>query len=304
MKFNITILGSGSALPTVHKNPSSQFINVQERHLLIDCGEGTQLQLRKLKLKFQKIDHIFISHLHGDHYLGLIGLLSSFHLLGRKKTITIYAPKELGSILNSHFEISSFRLGYSIKLNSTKMDTLNLLFEDKVMEVYSFPLNHRIDCCGFIIKEKLKPKGIKKKALEKYHIPIKDINSIKNGADYNFNGQVIPNSEITIDPPTPRSYAYCSDTKYDESIINFIKNVDLLYHEATFLKKMKDRATKTFHSTTIDAANIALKANVKKLLLGHYSARYKDVLEFEKEAKTVFENVVAVNDGDIFEIEC
>ena len=302
MKFNITILGSGSALPTLHKNPTSQFINVQERFLLIDCGEGTQLQLRKHKLKFQKIDHIFISHLHGDHYLGLIGLLSSFHLLGRKKTINIYAPKGLEQILNTHFKVSHSKPSFNINFIATKMDGLNLLHEDKIMNIYSFPLNHRIDCNGFLIKEKLRPRSINKKAIKDYNISIKDIAAIKNGDDFKFNGETIPNSKITTDPPTPRSYAFCSDTKYDESIIEFIKGVDLLYHEATFLENMKERAKETYHSTATDAATIAFKADVKKLLLGHYSARYKDVAVFEIEAKKVFKNVIAVNDGDSFEI--
>jgi len=303
LKFNVTILGSGSALPTLFKNPTSQFINVQERFLLIDCGEGTQLQLRKLKLKFQKIDHIFISHLHGDHYLGLIGLLSSFHLLGRKKPINIYAPLGLKKILDSHFKVSHSKPSFKIIFNATNMEGLNLLFEDKIMKVFSFPLNHRIDCCGFLIREKMRLRGINKEAINKYGISVKDIHSIKNGDDYQFKNKLIPNSEITTDPPIPRSYAFCSDTKYDESIIDFIKNVDLLYHEATFLEQMKKRALETFHSTAIEAATIATKANVKKLLLGHYSARYKDVSAFEDEAKGVFKNVIAVNDGDSFDIE-
>ncbi len=303
MKFEITILGCGSALPTIHKNPTAQYIVVQERYILIDCGEGTQLQLRKLKLKFQKINHIFISHLHGDHYLGLIGLLSSFHLLGRIKPINIYGPENLNKILNSHFNLSGTKLNYSIVFKPTNPDNPEILFEDKVIEIQSFPLDHRIDCCGFLIKEKIKERGLDKSAIEKYNIPIKNFAAIKNGEDFLIDGKKILNSEITFDPPQPRSYAFCSDTKYNELIIDYIHEVDLLYHESTFLEKMKSRAQKTHHSTALDAANIAKKANVKKLLLGHYSARYKDVSEFEVEARAVFKNTTAVNDGDVYKIE-
>lgn len=296
-------MGCGSAVPTMNKNPTSQLLNVQERYLLLDCGEGTQMQLRKFKKKLQKISHIFISHLHGDHYLGLVGLLSTFHLLGRKAPIYIYGPDSLKKILDLHFQISGTKLTYQIYFRNTNPKIAELIMEDKVLEVHSFPLDHSIDCCGFIIKEKLRERGLNKTVINKLNIPVEKLKEIKKGADLKLHDKIIENSKLTIDPPSPRSYAYCSDTKYNESIIEYIFNVDLLYHEATFLEKMRQRADKTCHSTAKDAATIALKSGVRKLLLGHYSARYKNIEEFQLEAGIVFENVVAVKDGDCFEIE-
>lgn len=303
MRFEINILGSGSALPLVNRNSPSQYIIVQERHLLFDCGEGTQLQLRKAKFKFQKIDHIFISHLHGDHFLGLTGLLSTFNLLGRKKSIFIYGPEELHHLLNLTFKSSQSKLRYQMHFYATNAEKAEKIFEDNVLQVRSFPLDHKIHCTGFIISEKLKTRSLNPEAIKKYQIPIEYFKQLKNGEDYTVNNKTIKNTELTHDPPKVRAYAYCSDTKYYESVIEEIKGVDILYHEATFLEDNKDRAIKTHHSTALDAAKIAKLCNAKKLLLGHYSARYKNIKDFEIEAKSVFKNVVAVSDGDTFEID-
>lgn len=299
----MNILGCGSALPTMKRNPTSQLVYVQERQLLLDCGEGTQLQLRKYKLKFHKINHIFISHLHGDHYFGLMGLLSSFSLLGRKSMMSIYAPKQLNEILKLHFKKGKNELDFKINFIELNTQKEELILDDGVIEVRSFPVVHRIKCCGFSIKEKIKQCNIKKSAIEKYNISIEQIVNIKQGADFIYKGKIILNKELTENPPKARKYSYCADTKYSESIIPYIENSDLLYHEATFLENMRDRAKATYHSTAIDAAKIARKAEVKKLLLGHYSARYKDLSEFENEAKPIFSNVVTVKDGDVFRIE-
>ena len=303
MNFKVHILGCGSALPTLQRNPTAQYINLQERHLLIDCGEGTQLQLRKHKIKFSKIDYIFISHLHGDHYLGLMGLLSSLHLLGRKKPLSLYGPKNLNELLLTHFKYSGTFLCYKVDFHEVDPIKSTILIEDNVFKVTSIPLSHKIECTGFLIEEKEKLRSINKDSILKYNIPIENFHSLKMGEDLVINKEVIENKLLTIHPPKPRSYAFCSDTKYKESIAEIIFNVDLLYHEATFLENRRDRANKTYHSTAIDAANIAKLSNAKKLLLGHYSARYNDLSEFEKEAKTIFNNVVAVKDGDSFEIE-
>ena len=303
MNFKVHILGCGSALPTLYRNPTSQYINLQERHLLIDCGEGTQLKLRKHKIKFSKIDYVFISHLHGDHYLGLIGLLSSLHLLGRKKPLSLYGPENLNNILLSHFKYSGTFLSYKIDFHPVNPKKSTLLIEDNVFKVTSIPLSHKIDCTGFLVEEKEKLRTIDKQAILNYQIPIKSFHSLKMGKDIVIDKKTIKNELLTTDPAKPRSYAFCSDTKYDESIVSIIKNVDLLYHEATFLEDKRARAKKTYHSTAIDAAKIAKLSNAKKLILGHYSARYNDVSLFEKEAKTVYDNVIAAKDGDTFEIE-
>lgn len=302
-KFELLILGSSSASPTSERNPSAQLFNIAERYFLIDCGESTQIQLRKNKAKLQAIDHIFISHLHGDHFFGLPGLLSSMHLLGRKNKINIYAPEKLKSILNLIFEASDTYLNFEILWHFTNDDTLNLLFEDEKVLVYSFPLKHRIFCTGFLFKEKQLPRNIDKYKLDKYNISIAEINKLKNGHDVvNEKGEIIKNHLVTLNPLPPRSYAYCSDTIYTESIINYIKNVNLLYHESTFLEDKQERAKKTFHSTAKNAAQIAKLANVGKLLLGHFSARYGNLNLFIEEANSIFNNCELATEGKVFSL--
>lgn len=302
MKFKLTILGSGGAIPTVQKKPTAQFLNIQERYFLIDCGEGTQIQLRKYACKFQKIDSIFISHLHADHYLGLIGFLSSLNLLGRNRAINIYAPEKLKKILDVHEEINGRKFDFQIIFHPLKFDDINLIYEDALVEIFSFPVLHSIPTSGFLFKEKKRPRNIIKDKINQYKIPIANLNNIKLGDDYIKDGIIIKNSEITTSPYLERSYAYCADTQYHNKIVKYIKNVDLLYHEATFLSSMINRAKSTKHSTAEQAALIAKEAMVDKLLIGHFSSRYKDINLFESEAKNIFESTVAVSDGDEFEI--
>lgn len=296
--FELLILGSSSAAPTSQRNPSAQLLNVAERFFLIDCGEATQIQLRKYKAKFQKIDHIFISHLHGDHFFGLPGLLSSMHLLGRKQSLTIYGPPELKEIIDKLNAASDTRMNYEVKWHFTKNKGMELLFEDEKVEVYSFPLKHRIFCTGFLFKEKPFPRKIDKFKLQKNKVSVADIHKLRKGDDIiNEEGKKIKNKDLTIDPEDPRSYAYCSDTIYDENLVKFIKEVDLLYHESTFLNDQKKRASETFHTTAEQAGKIAKLAKVKQLLLGHYSARYGDIDDFGREAAPFFENVLLASDG-------
>lgn len=296
--FELLILGSTSASPSSDRNSSAQLLNIAERYCLIDCGESTQIQLRKYKAKFQAIDHIFISHLHGDHFFGLPGLLSSMHLLGRKQSINIYAPSNLKRLMDLTMEVSETKLNFEVNWLFTQDKTLQLLFEDEKIQVFSFPLKHRISCTGFVFKEKALPRKIDKFLIEKFALSNADIHLLKNGQDVvNANGELIKNADATLDPQAPRAYAYCSDTAFDLSLSQYIKDVDLLYHESTFLNDMIERAAKTFHTTAEQAATVAKQANAKALLLGHFSARYRHLDGFLNEAKAVFENCELAKDG-------
>lgn len=296
--FELLILGSSSASPTSERNSSAQLLNISERYFLIDCGEATQIQLRRFKAKFQAIDHIFISHLHGDHFFGLPGLLGSMHLLGRKQELNIYCPRELKAIIDLINQSSQTNLNYTVNWLFTNDDGLNLLFEDDKVEVFSFPLKHRIFCTGFIFREKPLARKIDKYKLGKLNISVADILSLKKGLDViNNEGELIKNEEATIDPAAPRSYAYCSDTVFTAKTAEYVKGVDVLYHESTFLEDKADRAKKTYHTTAQQAAQIAKIAGVKQLLLGHFSARYGDLREFINEAKPIFENCLLATDG-------
>jgi len=298
LRFEVTILGCGSAVPTLNRSASAQYVNVLERHLLIDCAEGTQLQLRRYKAKFQKIDHIFISHLHGDHFLGLVGLLSTFHLLGRTRPIRIYAPEKLRDIIDLTLHGFNNKLNFEWQLRNLNFKNKELIFEDNLIEVHSFPLKHRIDCCGFLIQEKERERNIKKDKILEHNISLADIPDLKRGADFTANnGDVISNAELTEDPLPARSYAYCSDTMYSDATIVAVRNVDVLYHEATFTSDLASRAKKTYHSTAKQAAEVAAKAEVGKLVVGHYSARYKELDKFEEEISPVFSNYVLAEDG-------
>lgn len=297
--FELTILGSSSATPTSKRNPTGQLLNIAERYFLIDCGEATQIQLRRFKIKFQRINHIFISHLHGDHYLGIVGLLSSMHLLGRTIDLHLYCPPELKEIINLQLNVSQTQLKYTIVYHFHKFINDDLIFEDDKLSVKTIVLNHRIPCCGFVFIEKPLPFNILRATIEQYNIPIEQIQSIKNGADFiTESGEIIPNQKMVIIKPEPRSYAFCSDTVYNEKIIEHISNVTLLYHEATFMHNMLERALETFHTTTIQAATIAKKAGVKQLMIGHYSARYKELQPLLDEAKSVFENTILAIEGE------
>lgn len=297
--FDLTILGCSSATPTSQRNPTAQLLNIAERFFLIDCGEATQIQLRRFKLKFQRINHIFISHLHGDHYLGLVGLLSSMSLLGRTNDLHLFCPPELKEIIEVQSSLSDTFLKFTIVYHFHMYVDNELIFEDEKVEVRTVVLTHRIPCCGFVFKEKPSPANIIKSKIKQYGIPIDKILEIKNGADFiTENGERIPNDELVKRIGQTRSYAFCSDTSYDERIIEYIKGVSLLYHEATFMNDRLDRATETFHSTTIQAATIAQKAEVKKLMIGHFSARYKNLQAMLEETQSVFKNSVLAIEGD------
>lgn len=303
MPFELTILGSSSALPTSERYPTAQVLNILGRFFLIDCGEGTQIQLRRQKIGFGKIKHIFISHLHGDHYFGLIGLISTLNLLGLKTDIHIYSPSELKDLIQPQLNFIKGEMTVNLIFHPLNFKKRQKIYSDKRVEVFSFPVKHSISTCGFLFKEIQKQANIKKQAINKYNIPIAKIKDIKGGGDFiTGEGETIQNDKLTTPPPKPRSYAFCTDTAYYEPIIEIIKGVDLLYHESTFPEEMKDFAKKTFHSTATDAAKIAKLASVKKLIIGHFSARYNDATIFENEARTVFGNTVAAQEGKTYKV--
>lgn len=303
MNFEVTILGSGAAIPTLQRKPTSQYVVCNDRHILIDCGEGTQNQLRKYGIKFQKIDHILISHLHGDHFFGLVGLLSTMHLLGRNAGLTIYGPQELEQIVRMQLEIGHAKLDFDITFVALDGKTSALIFEDRLIEIHCFPLKHRIPTNGYRIQEKPKERRIISEALRESKLSLAAIPFFRNGLDYvDETGEIHEVDQYTLPPKPVKSYAYCSDTAYSEKVIPAIEGVDVLYHEATFTEAMADRAKTTFHSTSKQAALIAQKAGVKCLLLGHLSARYENGNLHEDEAKTIFENTTFVEDGKVYGI--
>jgi len=304
MPFELTILGSSSAIPTSERYPTAQVLNASGRFFLIDCGEGTQIQIRRQKIGFSKIQHIFISHLHGDHFYGLIGMISTFNLLGLKKDIHIYSPSQLKDIIQPQLDFLKAGLQFKIIFHPLNLKKTQQIYSDEKMEVTSFPLKHSIGTCGFLFKEVQKEANIKKECIEKYNIPIPKIREIKQGAGFETSeGVFIPHEKLTTPPPPPRSYAFCSDTAFHPPIAEVIKDVDLLYHEATFTEELKEWAKNTLHSTAREAAEIAQMANAKKLILGHFSARYKTVAPFLEEARAVFPNTVTAEDGSSYEVE-
>lgn len=303
MTFTFTTLGSSSALPTSKRFTSAHVLNVRERFLLIDCGEGAQMQLRKYKFKLGKIDNIFISHIHGDHVFGLFGLISSFNLIGREKDLKIFGPPELeqviSNILNDFYIYPCFRIVF----NSVDCEKSVKIYEDDILSVNTIPLKHRIPTCGYLVKEKKKQPNLRKEMIEKYDIPISKRQGIKEGNSFKLdNGEVIPCRKLVKPAPEPRTFAYCSDTSFNEGIITQIKNVDLLYHEATFGDDHQEMAKENMHSTAREAATIARKASAKKLVIGHFSARYKNILTLQNEAKQVFENTHIAEDGKTFNV--
>lgn len=292
-KFEVNILGCGSALPTTRHFASSQVLNIREKLFMIDCGEGTQLQLRRSKLKFSRLNHIFISHLHGDHCFGLIGLLSTFDLLGRTAAMHIYAHPDFEPILNMQLDYFCKKMDYEVVFHPINPSKIEIIYEDRSVSVTTIPLRHRIPTCGFLFSEKKTPDHIKRDMIDYYGIPTCDINRIKNGEDYVLaDGTVIPNNWLTAPSSSPRKYAYCSDTLYHREIIEQVKGVDLLYHEATFADSDRPKAEMTFHTTALQAATIAKDAGVKQLVIGHFSARYEEEDLLLKEAQSVFPNTV------------
>jgi ribonuclease Z len=301
MKFEVTILGSSSATPIYNRNPSSQVLNINERLYLIDCGEGTQQQMLHFGVKASRIDNIFISHLHGDHYLGLLGLLSSMHLNGRTKPLNLFAPAPLKEIIDIQLKYSETILQYTINYVNTVPDKPNVILDNADITVETIPLSHRIPCTGFLFRQKKRNRKLLKEKIEEFNIPIEYYTALKKGVDYTApDGTVHKNDTLTSAPEEPKNYAYCSDTIYSETYFEQISNVDLLYHESTFLNDMLERAQSTYHTTALQAGQVALKTHAKKLLLGHFSARYKTLTELLDEAKTVFPNTELAVEGKTF----
>ena len=292
MSTFLTILGFNSAIPTVKSSPTAQFLEMEERAFLIDCGEGTQVQLRKAKARFSKINHIFISHLHGDHCFGLPGLIASFRLLGRETPLHIYAPKGIKEMLETIFRITETHKGFELIYHELESKKSVRIFEDNRLEVFTIPLNHRIYCNGYLFREKPKERHLNMQEISKYpEIETCDYHNLKLGKDFVLSdGYLLKNEVLTTEPTKSVSYAFCSDTRYLETILPIIENVDVLYHEATFLHELKEMADYTGHTTALEAARIARKANVGKLILGHFSNRYHDLNVFTDEAREVFAN--------------
>lgn len=303
MSFEVTILGSGAAIPTQRRNPTSQYIVCNDRHILIDCGEGTQMQIRKYGVKFQRINHILISHLHGDHFFGLVGLISTMHLMGRDKGLSIYGPEELEQILRLQLEVGAAKLDFEINFVKLNGKDSGVIFEDKLIEISYFPLKHRIPTNGFVIREKVKERRLNPLKIEGSGLQFEHMHRLKKGEDILLeNGKTLKNTKYTLDPHPSFSYAYCSDTAYAEKIVSYIQGVSLLYHEATFIEKDIERARATFHSTARQAAEIAKKAGVGKLIVGHLSARYESTSDHLHEAMQVFENSEVVEDGRTYQV--
>lgn len=304
MSLKLTILGCHSATPRVNAYPTAQYLEINNRHFLIDCGEGTQRQMRKYKVGFSKINHIFISHLHGDHFFGLVGLLSTFGILNREKPLYIFGPKGIKKAVEMFLNISQSHAKYQLNFHELNANESELIFEDDKVLVKTIPLDHRTYCNGYLFIEKEKPRKLNITEIEKYpEITRADYLNLKAGRDFvSLSGEVIENSRLTIGAKPPLKYAFCSDTCYKPNISSLIQNVDLLYHESTFLKDKEELAKKTKHSTAEEAAKIAKISNSKSLILGHYSSRYKDLNLFREEAKQVFDNVELAEPGSVFEV--
>lgn len=304
MSFKVTILGSSGAVPAYGRFPSSQLIEIQNRYFLVDCGEGCQMQLMRFQVNFHRINHIFISHLHGDHYLGLMGLIFTMHLQHRTNDLHIYSHGGLDEIITTQFRYSRSVPAYKIYFHRLEKDEQKIILEDDILTVETLPLDHHIPCSGFIFREKIKQRRIDKIKLPD-GLSIQQLAGLKNGNDIvDENGNVLyKNEALTFEPRHSRSYAYCSDTAFNEGIIPFIKNIDLLYHEATFALEEESKARETLHSTAHHAAVIAEKANVKRLLIGHFSARYKELDSLLLEARVTFTNTFLALDGDTFSVE-
>jgi len=301
--MKLHILGCYSATPTMKGNPTSQILEIRDHIFLIDCGEGTQVQLRKHKVKFTRINHIFISHLHGDHFFGLPGLISTFQLLGREKELHVYGPSGLKEVILMLLRLGNSWTSFPLVFHELESGSPELIFEDKKVKVTTIPLDHRIYTNGFLFSEKPKERGLNIEAVAKYKVDKAFFKNIKKGKDVILDsGEEISNDLLSFDPPEIKTYAYCSDTAYNESIVQFIKGADLLYHESTFLSSEAKLAAKTKHSTAREAAQIATKAKVKQLVLGHFSTRYKQKKDFLDEARAVFPEVELAEDGKVIEI--
>ena len=302
-EFNINILGCGSALPTTRNLATSQIVDLRDKLYMIDCGEGTQVQMRRMRVRFGRLAHIFISHLHGDHCFGLPGLISTLGMLGRTGELVVHGPKEVETYLRPVMDLFCRGMEFEVRFNPVDTRSHSLVMEDRSLSVYSIPLKHRIPTCGYLFAEKPKEAHIIREMTDFYQVPVRCMKDIKQGQDYvTPEGEVVPNSRLTRPAAPPKRYAFCSDTAYNRSIIPIIEGADLLYHEATFAECDLARAKETFHSTARQAAEIARDAHVKRLVIGHYSARYEDLSELHREAEAVFPGTILGNEGTVIPV--
>jgi ribonuclease Z len=303
MEFEITILGSSSATPVYQRHPTAQIVQIHERFFLVDCGEGTLIQMNRFRIRFHRINHVFISHLHGDHYLGLMGLLSTMHLQGRTNPLHIYSPSGLQEIIEIQLHHSATGLRFPVHYHVLDTTVAEKIYEDDGVRVTTIPLNHRIPCAGFLFEELPRPRKLNKSALQQLNIPVSQFNALKEGKDITLaDGTTVRNSHVTADPLPARRYAFCSDTIYEEELIRQISGVDVLYHEATFLHDMAERAAETFHTTALQAGRLARLAGVRQLIIGHFSARYKTIVPLLEEARTEFENTLLAVEGERYSL--
>ena len=301
--FKIHILGCGSALPTLKHNASSQLIEMRGKCFMVDCGEGAQMQFRRSHIHFSKLNAIFISHMHGDHSFGLMGLLSTLGMLGRTSKLRIYAPKDYEPLFRQQVEFFMQTMEYEMEMIPVDTEKQQVIYEDHSLTVETVPLQHRVPCCGFIFREKPTLPHIRRDMIDYYGIPVSQINNIKNGADWtNDDGDIIPNARLVQPADSPRSYAYCSDTRFVPGLKEKVKGVTVLYHESTYTSEQEDRAKIYYHSTARQAATIAAGAGVGTLLLGHYSARYNDEQVLLEEAKAVFDHSILSQEGMVFDV--
>ncbi len=300
--MQLTILGCYAATPRTFSNPTSQVLEIKNRLFLIDCAEGTQVQLRRNKIKFSRIDHIFISHLHGDHFFGLVGLISSMTLLNRTSDLHVYGPKGIKEIILLQLRYADSYTGFGLYFHELDSKESQLIYEDEKVTVTTIPLRHRVYTNGFLFREKIGDRRINAEAVQRYGVHTAYLQNVKDGRDVTLDdGTVVPNVVLTFDPIPPKAYAYCSDTVYTESFVGLIRDVDVLYHEATFLETEAALAERTMHSTAKQAAAIAAQAGVKQLILGHYSTRYDDIVRFQAEASGIFPNTELADDGKVFD---
>lgn len=301
--FRIHILGCGSALPTTRHLPSSQIVELRDKLYMIDCGEGAQLQMRRMSLRFSRLNHIFISHLHGDHCFGLPGLISTLGMLGRTGSLTIHGPKEVKDYLQPILDQFAANLPYKVCFHDIDPYKHTLVMEDRSLQVYSIPLKHRIPCCGYLFAEKQKEAHIIREMTDFYRVPVSQMKNIKTGADFvTPEGVVVPNARLTRPAEPAKRYAYCSDTSFSPEIIPLIKGIDLLYHEATFCQEDLARSRETNHSTARQAAEIAQRAEVKRFMIGHFSARYNTLSPLLDEAKEIYPSTFLANEGMVIDL--
>ncbi len=297
----VTILGNNSAVPAFDRHPTSQIVTMDGINFLVDCGEGTQIQMMKYKIRRAKISHIFISHLHGDHYFGLVGLINTFGLLNHQQDLHVFGPSPLQEIIELQLKVANATLPFQLYFHTINKD--GILVDESKFEVRCFRTNHRIECYGFVFTEKKKPRKINLEKAREAEIPANFYKKLEEGLDYiNKKNELIKNEEVTFESSKGKTYIFCADTKYDESLVPHLRGADIIYHETTYLDNLKDKAVERFHSTSKQAALMAKKAKVKKLLIGHFSSKYAELVEFEKEAREIFENTEIAVEGVTYQV--